>query len=57
MELLNFKAVVAKSLIGSYNSHQRNAPSIGISPRSVLPADVPLHLPIIQFTRGKCRYC
>ena len=57
MELLDFKVLVAKSLIASYNSRQRIAPPTRVSRRSFLPADVPLHLPIIQSTRGKCRYC
>ena len=56
MELLDFKVLVAKSLIGSYNSRQRIAPPTHVSRRSFLPADVPLHLPIIQSTQGKCRY-
>ena len=57
MELLDFKVLVAKSLIGSYNSRQRIAQLTCVSRRSFLPADVPLHLPIILSTRGKCRYC
>ena len=51
------EVLVAKSLIGSYNSLQRIAPPTRVSQRSFLPADVPLHLPIIRSTRGKCRYC
>ena len=27
------------------------------SRRKVLPTSVPLHLPVIQTTKGKCRYC
>ena len=57
MELLDFKIVVAKYLIGSYNSRSRNAPSTHISHREVLPASVPLHSPVLQTARGKCRYC
>ena len=57
MELLDIKVLVAKLLIGSYNSHQRIARLNRVSRRSFLPADVPLHLPIIQSTREKCRYC
>ena len=57
MALLDFKVLVAKSLIGSYNSRQRIAQPTCVSRRSFLPADVPLHLPIILSTRGKCRYC
>lgn len=57
MDLLDFKIVVAKYLIGSYNSRSRNAPSTHLSRREVLPASVPLHLPVIQAKRGKCRYC
>ena len=40
---------IAKSLIGAYNSHT--------SCRKVLLASVPLHLPVIQTTRSKCRCC
>ena len=57
MELLDFKVLVAKSVIGSINSRQMIAPPTRVSRRSFLPADVPLYLPIIQSTRGKCRYC
>ena len=38
-------------------SKKRNAPPTSISQRSVLLANVPLHLPIIQSTRGKCMFC
>ena len=57
MELLDFKIVIAKSLIGAYNSRCRNTSITHTSRREVLPASVPLHLPVIQTTRGKCRYC
>ena len=57
MELLDFKIVLAKSLIGTYNSHSRNTPVSHVSSREVLPASVPLHLPVLQTTKGKCRYC
>ena len=57
MELLDFKIVLAKSLVGTYNSRSRNTPASHVSRREVLPASVPLHLPVIQQTRGKCRYC
>ena len=52
MELLDFKIVLAKSLIGIYNSRSRNTPVSHVSYRKVLPASVPLHLPILQTTRG-----
>ena len=57
MELLDFKMVLAKSLIGMYNNHSRNTPVSHASRRKLLPASVPLHLPVFQTTRGKCRYC
>ena len=57
MELLDFKIVLAKSLVGTYNSRSRNTPASHVSHQEVLPANVPLHLPVLQQTRGKCRYC
>ena len=50
MELLDFKIVLAKSLIGTYNSYSRNAPVRHVSRREVLPASVPLHFPLLQTT-------
>ena len=41
MELLDFKIVLAKSLIGTYNIRSRNTPFSHVSCR-VLPASVPL---------------
>ena len=57
MELLYFKIVLAKSLIGTYNSRSRNTPVCHVSRREVLLASVPLHLPVLQTTIGKYRYC
>ena len=57
MELLDFKIVLAKSLIGTYNSRSRNTSVSHVSRREVLPASAPLQLPVLQTTRGKCRYC
>ena len=57
MELLDFKIVLAKSLIGTYNNRSRNTPASDVSCREVLPASVPLHLTVLQTTRGKCGYC
>ena len=57
MELLNFKIVLAKSLVATYNSRSRNPPVSHVSHRDVLPESVLLHLPVLQQTRGKCRYC
>ena len=54
MELLEFKIVLARSLIGAYNSRSRNTPVSHLSRREVLPASVLLHLPVLQRTRGKC---
>ena len=57
MELLDFKIDLAKSLVGTYNIRSRNTPASHVSRREVLPASVLLHLPVLQQTRGKCRYC
>ena len=57
MEFLDFKIALAKLLIGTYKSYSRNTPASHVSRREVLPASVPLHLPVLQITRGKCRYC
>ena len=56
MELLYFKIALAKSLVGTYNSRSRNTPATHVFLREVLPASVPLHLSVLQQTRGKCRY-
>ena len=57
MELLDLKIVLAKSLAGTYNSRSWNTPASHASRRDVLPASIPLYLPVLQQTRGKCRYC
>ena len=57
LELLDFNIILAKSLIGTYNSRSRNTPVSHVSRREVFPARVPLHLPVLQTTRGKFRYC
>ena len=57
MELLDFKIVLVKSLIGTYNSRSRNTPVSHLSCREVFQASVPLHLPVLQKTREKFRYC
>ena len=57
MELLDFKVVLAKSLVGTYNSRSQNTRGSHVSRREVLPASAPLHLPVLQQTRGQCRYC
>ena len=57
MELFDFKIVLAKSLVGTYNSRSRNIPANHVSRQEVLPASVPLPLPVLQQPRGKCRYC
>ena len=57
MELVDFKIVLAKSLIGTYDSPSRNIPARHVSRREVLPASVPLPLPVLQATRRKCTYC
>ena len=57
VELLDFKQVVTKGLIGIYNTRSRNPPSINQSKRSFQPTPVPIHLPVVGSTRGKCEYC
>ena len=60
MELLDFKTVLAKSLIGTYNSRCRNIPVGHVSRREVLPASVLLHLLVLQTMREEillCKYC
>ena len=57
MELLDFKTVLVVSLFSTYNSRSRNTSVSHVSRREVFPASVPLHLPVLQTTRGKCKYC
>ena len=57
IDLLGFKIVLAISLIGTYNSRSQNTPVSHVSRREVPAASVPLHLPVLQTTIGKCRYC
>ena len=57
MELLELKLVLAKSLIGLYNSRSRNTLVRHVSRREVLPASVQLHLQVLQKTGRKCRHC
>ena len=57
MGLLDFKIVLTKSLVATYHSRSRNTPASHVSCREVLPASAPLHLSVLQQTRGKCRYC
>ena len=57
MELLDFKVVLVKLLIGMYNSHSRNTSVSHVSLREVPLASVPLYLTGLQTTRGKCIYC
>ena len=57
MDLLDYKIVVSKSLIGNYNSQSRNVTANRMSRRYILPETVPLHLPVIKETRGKCAHC
>ena len=51
VELLDFKQVVAKGLIGIYNTRSRNPPSIKQSKCSFQPTPVPIHLPVVGSTR------
>ena len=48
MELLDFKIILAKSLISKYNSRSRNTPVSHVSCRKVLPTSVPLHFLVLQ---------
>ena len=57
MELLDFKIVLEKSLIGTYNSRSRNTPVSHVSRREDFQLVFPLHFPVLQTTREKCRYC
>ena len=57
MELIDFKIVLARSLIGTYNSRIRNTAVSHVSRRKLLPASVPLHLLVVQTKREKCRSC
>ena len=59
MELLDFKHILAKSLIGTCNSRSRsrNTPASNVSHWQVLSVSAPLHLPVLQTMREKCRYC
>ena len=57
MELLELKLVLAKSLIGLYNSRSRNTLVRHVYRREVLPASVQLNLQVLQKTRRKCRHC
>ena len=54
MEMLDFKIVIAKSL--AYNIHFATHQSLTHLAEKSFP-DVSLHLPVIQTTRDKCRYC
>ena len=56
MELLDFEIVLVKS-IDKCNSGSQNTPVSHVSCRKLLPACVQLHLPVLQTTRAKCRYC
>ena len=52
VELLNFKQVVAKGLIGIYNTRSRNPASIKQSKRSFQPTPVPILLPVVGTHAG-----
>ena len=55
IELLDFKIVLAKLLIGTYDSWNTLVSHVFF--REVLPGSVLIHLPVCQAKRGKCRYC
>ena len=56
MELLDFKSILAKSWIDTCNSRSGNTPVSHVSHWEVLLVSVPLHLPVPQTTKVKCRY-
>ena len=56
MELQDFKIILAKSWIGACNSRSWNTPVSHVSHWEVLLVSVPLHLPVPQTTKVKCRY-
>jgi hypothetical protein len=61
MTLLDFKISLSRSLIGPYCSRKRNVPSTRVNRRnsiiSVMPAEVPQHMPIVEAVRQRCHYC
>ena len=57
MDLLDFKQVIAKGLIGKYNCRLRNPATYKQSKQSCFPTSVPTHLPDVDTVHGKCRYC
>ena len=56
MELQDFKIILAKSWIGACNSRSWNTLISHVSHWEALLVSVPLHLPVPQTTRVKCRY-
>ena len=59
LSLLEYKIVIAHSLIGKFCSRERNHPSTKHSNRvsvQVMPTEVPLHLPVFG-ARQRCYYC
>ena len=57
MELLDFKIVLANSLIGTYDIRSRNTRVSHVPRREVLPASVALHVLVLRTTSFNCRYC
>ena len=57
MELLDFKIVLANSLIGTYDIRSRNTWVSHVPRREVLPASVALHVLVLRTTSFNCRYC
>ena len=59
--LLDFKIVIATSLIGRYSNRQRSYPTGHTNKRKSLeasvPAPLPMHLLTFQSTRKRCQYC
>ena len=55
----DFNVAVAKGLIGNYNSRKRNPLTFRPTKRSSsnFPTEIPLHLPELEPSRGRCHYC
>ena len=61
LTLLDFKVVIAESLIGAYTNRQGAFPQFRPSKRKSLeqagPVSAPDHLSEYQVSRNRCKYC
>ena len=57
IELLHLKIYLAKLLICTCNGRSQNTSVSHMSRREVLPASVPIRLPVLQKVRETCRHC